>query len=104
MQTRLETQFLMRRPVTIPDTDTTTDTCFAVAEQSVDVLRKRHGAEMRVAGAVPSDLVRNDLETGYMNVEVNLDATQMSGPPRKNGQNHDVTKGYDELVCGRCRK
>ena len=81
----------------ITDTDTATDTYFAVPEQSIAVLRKRHGTEMCVAGAVPSDLVRNDLDTGHMNVEMDLDATQISGPTRKYGKKDDVTKDMISL-------
>ena len=34
-----------------------------------------------------------------MNVEMDLDATQISGPPRKNGKNHDVTKDMMSLCA-----
>ena len=40
---------------------------------------------MPVTGTAPSDLDRNDLDTGDMNVEVDLDATQVAAPSGKHG-------------------
>ena len=85
--------------MTIPDSDTAADTHFAVAEQSIAVLRKRDGTEMSVTVAAPSDFVRNDLDTVDMNVEVDLDATQVSELVGKNWKNDDVTKDMMSLCA-----
>ena len=89
--------------MTIPDTDTAVDACFAVVEQSIAVQRKRDGTEMSVTGAAPCDFVRNDLDTGDLNVRVDLDATQVSEPAGKwkKGRRYE---GYGELVRRRCRE
>ena len=67
-----------------------------MAEQSIAVPRKRDGTEMSVTGAA--------LKGRSVNEEVNLNATQVSEPAGQKLKKGRRYEGYDELVCGRCRK
>ena len=80
-------------PVTIPDTDTVLDSAYEKASGSLAALlqpRKRDGTEMSVSGVAPSDLVRSNLDTVDMSVEVDLDATQVAEPAGKKWKKDDV--------------
>ena len=54
---------------------------------------------MFVTGAVPSDLVRIDLDTGDMNVDVDLDATQVWELAGEVTKNNDVAKDMLSLCA-----
>ena len=78
-------------PVTIPDTGTAADTFFAVAEESIAALRKRDGT-------------RSEPSASAMNVEVDLDATQVAKPVGGKVETRRRCEGDVDLMHRRTRK
>ena len=79
-------------PVTIPDTGTAVDTFFAIAEESIAILRKRDGTQMSEVAVAPCTPTRSEPSASEMNVEVGLDETQVFEPAGKKWKQDDVAK------------